>query len=144
MDKKNNLDEFIKMEILFENGTYEIHTYFEAYPQTNATLMVDTKRHQYFITCSQGELSSKRGVKVLIDKLKTDFVDKIAEYTNKESLTYRSNPNARDLQCGSTNYNDNEVMKNIITIFSECSMSYKEKSILEEKGDCLGFYPTLR
>lgn len=144
LENVENIEEMIDTKILFENGTYEIYTSFKGLPTTYANLFVDTKRHQYFIELSTGELSAESGVKFLVERLKDNFVNRIAECTNKESLIYRANPNAINLLCGPTILDDRKVMKSIVELFRDCSLSYTEKEILEETGDTLGFYPQMR
>lgn len=128
-----NIENKIKTDILFENGTYEVYTCFKDLPTTYANLYVDTKRHQYFIETSEGELSAPSGVEFLVQRLRNEFVSKIAECTDKDSLVYRANPNAINSLNGSTLLCDNDIMKKYVTENSDVSMSYNEKEILAEQ-----------
>lgn len=137
-------EEHVKMNILFDKGTYEVYTYLEDAPTTYANLFVDTKRHQYFIEKSEGKLSSKSGVEYLVEKLKDNFVSKIAECTNKESLSYRSNSSTIDSLCGPTLLSDSYTMNNLVKLYNDCSISYIENAVLEKKDATLEVYDSIR
>ncbi len=122
----------IEYKIIFdENGTYEIYAGFKNFPSTNVVLTVRTKDYSYYITESNGELSSKVGVEYLKDRLRKMFLNKIAEYSDSDSLAYRSG--AYNKSFGKTIYDVKNVLKKQIRENGILPISYKELEILMER-----------
>ena len=142
----NNIEKEIKTEILYEcsqtKGIYEIYTYFKREPEIFANLFIDTKRHQYYFNLPEGDLADSKTVEFLVERLKENILDVIAEYSNEDSLEYRSGKEeSRKKLYGATNKAcDDREMKGFIELFSENAKTYEELKEEEEYNKNLSNY----
>lgn len=136
----------IKTKILYDcsqtKGTYEIYTCFRREPAIFANLFIDTKRHQYYFELPEGDLADSKAVDFLVERLKENILDVIAEYSNKESLEYRTGKEeSRKKLYGSTNKAcDDKEMKGFIELFSENAKTLEEIKEEQEYNKNLSNY----